>query len=41
MGGEGEVQVMSVETRGQSDAGWLAATIYHFINIVRILLHSV
>ena len=26
-GGGGEVQVMSVETRGQADAGWLAATI--------------
>ena len=26
-GGEGEVQVTSVETRGQPDAGWLAATV--------------
>ena len=24
-GGEGEVKVVSVETRGQLDAGWLAA----------------
>jgi len=27
-GGEGEVQVTSVETRGQPDANWLAATCY-------------
>ena len=26
MGGEGEVQVTSVESHGQLDAGWLAAT---------------
>ena len=27
MGGGGEMQVTSIETRGQLDAGWLAATI--------------
>ena len=27
MGGGGEVQVTSIETRGQPDVGWLAATI--------------
>ena len=26
-GGGGEVQVTSIETRGQPDAGWLAATV--------------
>jgi len=26
VGGGGEVKVLSVETRGQPDAGWLAAT---------------
>ena len=26
MGGGGEVKVVSVETRSQPDAGWLAAT---------------
>ena len=27
VGGGGEVQVMSLETHGQPDAGWLAATL--------------
>jgi len=27
-GGGGEVKVVSIEARGQPDAGWLAATIY-------------
>jgi len=26
-GGRGEVKVVSVETHGQPDAGWLAATV--------------
>ena len=34
-GGGGKVQVMNVETRGQPDAGWLAATIGHFIGPVQ------
>ena len=30
-GGGGEVQVTSVESCSQPDAGWLAATIWHYV----------
>ncbi len=29
--GRGELQVMSVESRGQPDAGWLAATVLYIL----------
>ena len=38
-GGGGEVKVVSLETRGQPDAGWLAATVRH-IYIVHFSLRS-
>ena len=32
-GGRGEVKVVSVETHGQSDASWLAATLHSYPDV--------
>ena len=34
-GGRGEVKVARVESRDQPDAGWLAATAYTFLIVLR------
>ena len=39
-GGGGEVKVVSVETRGQPDAGWLAPTISFISNSLYIFFTS-
>jgi len=40
VGGKGEVQVTSIETHGQPDAGWLAATTFVFRNDFVYKTHS-
>ena len=40
VGGEGEVQVTSIETQGEPDAGWLAATLPYFKDIMVYILRT-